>query len=220
MRILFFKEKNWDKKVSEFILKTHIKKLKKINLVLTGGRSAKKIYKFLIPFFLKLKTKINIFLSDERCVDISNSNLNFNIFTNFSEKNKINIFPIIINSSFISCAKKYSKISPSKPDLALLSLATDGHVASIFNREPILKKKKYIFVKKKFNGFKRITLTYHYLKECKKIIIICNNTKRVKALIKYMNKKTYIINNLLNLKKTSILMKEKGYKFFMRNKNI
>ena len=186
-------------------------------MILTGGSSAKKIYKFLLPSFLKSKIKINIFLSDERCLKVDNINLNFHIFKNFVDKKNLNIFPIVDNSSFSNCAKKYSSISPLKPDLAMLSVASDGHIASIFNQEPILKRENYIFVKKKFKNFKRITLTYHYLKKCKKILILCNNMKRVKVLIKYMNKKKHIINNLLNLNTTSILMSKKGHKFFKRN---
>ena len=51
MRIFFFNVQNWDKKASDFIFKTYIKKRKKINLILTGGSSAKKFTSFYYPVF-------------------------------------------------------------------------------------------------------------------------------------------------------------------------
>ena len=54
-----------------------------------------KIYKYLFKI-LKKKNKINIFLSDERCLRTPNPNLNANLFTLINKLSYVNFFPIIL----------------------------------------------------------------------------------------------------------------------------
>ena len=61
---------NWEKQVALELSKCL--KSKKNDIILTGGTSVKKIYKYLFKILKKKKNKINIFLSDERCLRTSN----------------------------------------------------------------------------------------------------------------------------------------------------
>jgi len=58
----------------------YINKNKTNNIVLSGGKSLKNFYVFFLKYLNKKKIKVNIFLSDERCLSLSNKNLNQNLF--------------------------------------------------------------------------------------------------------------------------------------------
>ena len=203
---------NWEKKIALEISK--ILKKKNNDIILTGGRSVIKVYKY---FFQILKTKketTNIFLSDERCLNASHPKLNSKLFKSISKLKNINFFPIVLkNKSFSECAKIYQKKITKKPSLVLLSLGEDGHLASIFFKsKALISNKNVIFENKIFNGFKRITITLKYLIN-KKIYIICRNKKRLKTFLFYMKKKNHILNILTkNNKFLTIFVKEKDFK--------
>mgnify|MGYP001300539823 CR=1 FL=1 len=208
---------NWEKKIALELSKS-IKKNNN-NIILTGGKSVKKIYKHLFELVKVKKKKINIFLTDERCLNISNSNLNANLFKFISKLNYINFFPIILkNTSFERCAKLYEKKVPLNPSFVLLSLAEDGHLASIFfNSKALISKKKVFFEKKIYNGFQRITLTLKYLMR-KKIFIVCKDKKRLKAFFYFKNKKNHILNILVKKNKyLTIFVKKNDFKILLRS---
>ncbi len=112
--------------------------------------------------------------------------------------------------SFSKSAEIYQKEITNKPTFILMSVAEDGHIASIFLKSKALKtNKKVIFIDKKIKNYRRITVTLKYLKK-KKIYLFCKNKKRFNAL-------------LINLKnRDSILSYLKKYnsikKIFYKNK--
>lgn len=176
------------------------------NIVLSGGKSLKNFYKFFFNYLKKRKISPNIFLSDERCVNLKNKNLNQNLFFNLK-----NFKPIILpNKKFERCASLYAKKITKLPNFILLSVGNDGHIASIFENSKALKsKKKMIFLDRKYYGFKRITLTLEYLKD-KKIILFCRNLLRFKTFIKCLKDKNHIINNLYNVNNNvELILKDK-----------
>ena len=100
----------------------------------------------------------------------------------------------------------------------MLSLAEDGHLASIFfNSKALISKKKVFFEKKIYNGFQRITLTLKYLMR-KKIFIVCKDKKRLKAFFYFKNKKNHILNILVKKNKyLTIFVKKNDFKILLRS---
>ena len=78
------KNQNW-KKIFLLLFKSVISKLKKknINIVLTGGNTVKKFYKFWAKNFMSFNKKYNFFLSDERLFVKKKETNIYNIKSNF-----------------------------------------------------------------------------------------------------------------------------------------
>lgn len=167
------------------LLSKKIKK-KKINFLITGGETAKGLYKYWQKNndFLKNKN-INFFLSDERLVPTNKKSSNYNLI-------KKNLFfdKISINYNFLSFfndikkykaqIKKYKNSLPKYFDIGILSSGSDGHIASIFsnNRESIKSNKKIIFSSSSNKPRKRISLSLKYIKKTKFLIIMFEGTKK------------------------------------------
>ena len=128
------------------------------------------------------KEKLDIFLSDERCLKFGNKNLNANIFKNKFNNSLVKFHPIIKKkTSFLSAAKVYNKVLPKNPAIILLSVGDDGHIASIFNKSKAIKSNKNVlFMKKKYKKYQRITATLKYLKNKKNIFLLCKGRKRLR----------------------------------------
>ena len=169
-------------------------KKRRINLIITGGKTAKEVYRILKYFLINTKTKINFYFSDERCVDPANNKSNYLMIKknllNFENKNLVlhRIFGEEQNSQ--KECQRYNKKLPRKIDLLILSLGKDGHIASIFPNHKINVRKKIVKVKKK-GKIDRYTLTPFFIKKIKNIIILVKGAQKGLALKKtLLNKKT------------------------------
>ena len=206
MIIKYFKNRQWKIKTSNLIL-NYLKKLKsqKINIILTGGKSSKKIYNYFFPNLKKINKLFFVYLSDERCVKTNNSNSNYYSMNKkkiYFKCNNMKFIPIIKKKNYKKSAEEYNKKLPSKLDLLMLSVGADGHVASIFDSEKknLSNKKKVVYIKKKFNGFSRITITWQAIKLAKRIIILCKGSQRGSILFTSIMKKKHILNKIRTLK--------------------
>jgi 6-phosphogluconolactonase len=132
---------DWPEKAAALIQEsvTHfLDKTGYCNLMLTGGRSAEKVYAAWreLPSFKKMNG-VRFYFGDERCVPPTDSESNFGMVkkTLFKDgiPSKCKVFPInIIGNNYTKSAKYYESILPERINLILLSLGDDGHIASIF----------------------------------------------------------------------------------------
>jgi len=183
---------------------------KKINMLVTGGQTAKGLYKYWQKnnYFLNKKS-INFFLSDERIVPTNQKYSNYNslkknlFFNNGSIKYKFFTF-FEDKTKMTKQIKKYEKKLPKHFDIAILSSGNDGHVASIFSN-----KKNYLNTRKKITFSysakkprKRVTLSLKFIKKTKIIIIMFKGTKRgeiaAETKINPKNRKFVISNFIKN----------------------
>ena len=215
MIIKYFHDSNWTNDVASFLTK-FVKRNKKKNLrlILTGGNSSKLINKQIIEN-LNTDCRLNIYLSDERCTKFANKeSLNQTFFKRLNLNYKFIFFPILnIKKGFLESAKIYNKLINFTPDLILLSVAKDGHVASIFDLENNTKFKNIILTKIKFNKFKRISISKNYLKKNSKIILLCNSLARLKNFYRFSKKKNHVLNLLSNKKKLLLITKKSLKKY-------
>lgn len=196
-----------------------LKKFKKVNLILSGGKSPLKDYKIL--FNEKLKwDDINLFLLDERLVRLNDKKSNFyninKILKTSNLKNKLEP----INKIYSDKIKinKISKKLKKNTTIAVLGMGTDGHYASIF-----LNSKKYnlltnlrappgIFKVEALGIPKvsRVTMNLSMISLSSKIYLILNNKKKIslykKACIS-LDYKKYSICSLLEASKKIVLIK-------------
>ena len=133
--LIVFKNNEWAENSAKFINNEIISnKNSTIDLILTGGQSANKIYPYLTSYLINAYKNFNIYLSDERCVDEHDINSNYRMLKNFFHKYeclKINKF-YYEDKGIDFSIQNYTKILPQKVNISLLGLGDDGHVASIF----------------------------------------------------------------------------------------
>jgi 6-phosphogluconolactonase len=177
------------KKLSNLIfteIKIKILLRKKINILLTGGRNALKLYFFLNIKIKKLDLRKVIFwLTDERlnCKNKKESNY-FSIkkvlFKKIDEK-KYNFSNILYNLNDLkNSINKYEIFFPKKFDLMIITLGDDGHVASLF---PIAKEESisenFIKAYVKSNKYKqRVSIKKKLFNKINKIFVLCFGRKK------------------------------------------
>jgi 6-phosphogluconolactonase len=178
------KNNTWSKQSSEKIFKyfKNIKK-KKISIILTGGKSAKNLYKNFYKYIDKKNKIINFYLTDER---LNSRDLNSLMIQKFF-LNKFNLlnfkFFKILDNKNLSVKKNimnYSNILPKRPDIIILSVGDDGHIASLFPYSNFLDyalRVKKIFYKKSPIQY-RITITSKVILSSKKIFVLCPTIKK------------------------------------------
>jgi 6-phosphogluconolactonase len=177
------------KKVSNIIFRQIEKKVlskKKINILVTGGRNALKLYFFLNK---KIKTldlrKVFFWLTDERLDYKNKKDSNYFsikriLFKNIYEKN-YNFLNILSNSNDLKDSiNKYEIFFPKKIDLMIITLGDDGHLASLFpkaNEESI--SKNFIKVYVKNNKCKhRVSIKKKIFNKTNKIYALCFGKKK------------------------------------------
>ena len=170
------------KLTSLLIAKIKNKKNKRFSLVLTGGKSPIKLYKYLAKNKNIDWKNIDFFISDERYVNEKSKYSNIRMCKKYL-LNKINIsnnqiYKVLTNKNSIQKSamdyekkiRKYFSKNKICFDLTLLGIGKDGHIASLFKKN-INKKtnKNVIFIKK--NDFKRISLSLKCLNNSKSIFV-------------------------------------------------
>jgi 6-phosphogluconolactonase len=176
--------------IEKIILKKNI-----CNIILTGGSSAEIFYKYWSICLFKKKDKINFYFGDERCVNFTSSNSNYyNVINNlFNNKSKTNFKIHRINTeeqNLNEAVNEYVNLLPSTPDIILLSLGEDCHIASLFpdqNHQNF--DKNMIITSSAFHNFQRISINYPYLDKADQIYCLAIGNKKGMALKKIRDSK-------------------------------
>ena len=162
-------------------------KVNKKPFIISGGNTIRNIFK-------NLDEKINnvICLSDERLIKKNSKSRNDYFFKNLIKKK------LILKKKFISYEKSQvdldslkklnKKINKTKFDLAILSLGSDGHFASIFKKRIENNSYYHIEDSPKFPK-SRITISLKKLKKCNKIIFIASLKNKKKEIDNFYKNK-------------------------------
>jgi len=191
MNLVFAPKDKWEvivsKKIFETINKENINK--KIELMFTGGRTANDLYKYLSKDFIRVKNCLNIYFTDERCVSLNSKENNFhnikkNLYNNIVPQHHTLFRIKADNKNWKNEANRYEKLLPKHLDLLLLSLGTDGHIASIFRggeaMHTLNKKVKPIIAP--IYPKNRITITHNVIKLSKNKILLVKGKEKGKIL--------------------------------------
>lgn len=166
LNISSFEDDYWAIKASKLVaneIKNCCNTKNKCDLILTGGESAKSLYKYLFPLIAEISDKINFYFGDERCISPSSSDSNYNMVLNLLpfNFNQRNIYRIIGDADDLNqeCSR-YSLLLPEKIDILLLSIGNDAHIASIFpNFDPKINSMKTKRSSSPYHKYERITIT-------------------------------------------------------------
>ena len=179
----------------------------KFTVALSGGNTPKRFYKLLAtPEFsnnINWK-KVFIFFSDERYVPHNDAESNFNMASksllNHISIPRKNIFAIPVSSkpakdavSYEAAVKKITGDNKFVFDLVILGMGADGHTASLFPGNQILKENKRlvkeVFLKEK--NIYRISFTLPLITRAKQILLLVNGKEKEPVLKKIStNRKT------------------------------
>jgi 6-phosphogluconolactonase len=204
-----------------YLAKKSIETSGSFSMAISGGNTPKPVFK---EFYDNKKkylidwSKVNLFLTDERCVDKNSSDNNFKVchdewIQNYSE---INSFRINGWGEHRDEALKYElkiksilKKNGEFPqfDLIFMGFGEDGHIASLFPDYNFYKKTNNLvqYVKYKSYPLERITMNLNLLNNAKNRIFGVIGEKKKYILEKtFSSKKKYPLNHLLNSKSNDV----------------
>lgn len=210
-RIIRINNQGWEKVVTNYIFSLILTIKQRYNccsIVLTGGRTATTLYKEMFNYQKissnNLWSEVSIFFTDERCVDSSSELNNYKTIFDSLFKNETpnNCFIHRINTEMINYSdENYNDIFPDSPDILLLTLAEDGHIASIFPGSEIQGEYSRKISKAKSPKFPydRISITPMVIKNSKNILVLANGSDKKAALDRFNNLSCEIENIPISL---------------------
>jgi 6-phosphogluconolactonase len=136
-----FEVTDWSMKAAGLIqnsINNVLAKQGKCSVMLTGGRSAARLYRAWsnLPAFQQM-TGVSFYFGDERCVlpDHAESNYGMAMQTLFPRGVPVGctVFRMEADDTDIEmAAQRYADILPDSIDILLLGVGEDGHIASLF----------------------------------------------------------------------------------------
>ena len=156
------------------------------NFIITGGQTAKSLYKYWDEFKPWPHNKVRYCLSDERTVKTSSELSNYRMIKKILFKNKKNInnlFNIYQKDKMENISYNLDKYLLEGIDLTLLSLGNDGHFASIFPDTGQIYKPGNI-INTFGNETNRYSISSSIIKKSKKIFVLVSGVSKARALKK------------------------------------
>ena len=148
------------------------------SIFISGGKSLD----FFLKYLLKLSIK-KIYLTDERLTKIENKS-NYHSLKKKINKNIIPYYEYFKKNSLSQLVKKI----PNKPDIIVMGIGNDGHIASIFpQKKNINLKKKLIITKINSESFSRLSISMNYILKSKVIFLIISNKKKLDLIFSKKN---------------------------------
>lgn len=179
MEKLEFETFEWADKCAEVIHRGIIFFLERdgyCSVILTGGRSAEKVYNKLSDYLPQYKGVVEFYLGDERCVSETDAESNYgmilnSLFHNHAEKSNAMYKFYDSSSSIQDNLIRYENQLPTNPSIILLGLGDDGHIASLFPKKDYSGIKNKVIAVVAPNGQKRLTITPEYINSAERILI-------------------------------------------------
>lgn len=151
------------------------------HIMLTGGKSAARLYRAWSAMrgFREHLGGMRFYFGDERCVPPSHPESNYRLamdtlFTNDAAENPYIYRMEADGSDSDAAADRYAAILPPSIDVLLLSMADDGHIASLFPYNPALHEfsRLVIPVMGSKPPFQRLTITPKVLQSARKVFVM------------------------------------------------
>jgi len=150
------------------------------SIMLTDGRTTDMLYKFWEDDSSFTHESIHYYFGDERCVPVNHQESIYGMVLQSLFKGIIydqcDIHRITGDAeNIIAEALRYTTILPDSIDILLLSVGTDGHIASLFpNSESLAETEKSVIAINNSPKLpsKRITITQKVIKSAKNIIVM------------------------------------------------
>lgn len=190
MKVINFQTDLWAQKSAELIFNRIIGCIEKYgfcSVFLTGGRSAKLVYRYLSELLPAVDKKVDFFIGDERCVADIHVDSNYGMIYDTLFKNlptgSYNLYKFYFeNLSYSENINNYCHLLPVKPHIILLGLGDDGHVASLFPGNEYLDSFENVIQTTAPNGKLRLTLTLEYINLAEEIFVFAKGEEKKQIL--------------------------------------
>jgi 6-phosphogluconolactonase len=167
--------------------------LGRFDLVLAGGRTPLPIYNQLAAEFghqMRLWTHTHIWWGDERCVSPGNHQ------SNFHAARLGLLMPLAIAEDRVhrirgeaadlrEAAADYAKAFPVSPDVVVLGLGEDGHIASLFPGAAALREEEHRVVVVENcpkPPSRRITITPPVIRSARRVLVVARGAAKAEAV--------------------------------------
>ena len=192
-----------DNQVIEFF-KSLFENHKTYNLILASGNTIENLVKKAFPFHNQCASFFNIFLSDERCVNpnsIHSNSFRFKeIFKNYCSNLKLHL-PSSSHEDWLKISREYGSNYPKEIHLTLLSLADDGHFASIWPGYNLQEDYSFNLIPKELSlgKYTRMSVSLKKINSSKKVILLVFGNKKNLLLKKIFKDKNHPLHRIKKL---------------------
>jgi len=212
MQFLFFQSKNeiYECLIERLNKTSQYSQKESKNIMISAGETIENFFRFCAENKLNKESSLRFWLTDER-LSKNRSHSNLSKLSRIREKLRLN-FSINgqnYNGSFTKMVSEYNKVmSGLKNDisLAILSIAEDGHIASLsspYSRYKRFSDKNVISISSKnFHPAKRLTLTPEFILSIDRVILLASNEKKFLTFFNLLLADQYPLNfdSLVNSK--------------------
>lgn len=164
---------------------------KECNVFLTGGVSAQRLYSYWAKNPPSVLEKVCFFLGDERYVPVTHEGSNARMVKEILIKDNKYAFTFMSTSLATpeAVAQDYEKLIPIKIDIVLLSVGSDGHVASLFPNSTALKEELRLVVATKGPApyEDRISITRSVITQAKSVILFVAGKEKGRVMASVIN---------------------------------
>ena len=187
-----FESTDWPTMAADLIqnsINNVLAKQGKCSVMLTGGRSAARLYKTWcdLPSFQQM-TGLSFYFGDERCVppDHAESNYGLVMRTLFPHgvQTGCSVFRMEAEATDQeAAAQRYADLLPESIDVLLLGVGEDGHIASLFPNSTALQERnrRVVPITGPKPPFERLTITPPVIAQAKSIFVLATGTAKAKV---------------------------------------
>ena len=151
------------------------------SIALAGGSTPKALYELLASDDYRGRfdwDEIEVFFGDERAVPPTHPDSNYRM----AKRALLDLVPVAGDAvhrmeaddpQLDAAADRYARVLPTRLDVVLLGLGTDGHTASLFpGRSALREKERRCVATQAPDGSRRMTLTYPALNAARHIVFL------------------------------------------------
>jgi 6-phosphogluconolactonase len=164
----------------------------RFDLVLSGGGTPRRAYEILAERTRDDRAfwrKTRVFWSDERCVAPDHPDSNY-LMAKRTLLDRVRIPAANVHrlpaekADREATAERYGSIFPEAPDLLLLGMGADGHVASLFPGSPALdeREKRFTVSRAPAEPKERITMTPPVIAGARKVLVLVSGAQKASVL--------------------------------------
>jgi 6-phosphogluconolactonase len=185
---------NWAVVAAQLIqsrIEDTLKRKGECSIMLTGGRSAERLYREWAGMERLAAAKgLRFYFGDERCVPVDQvqSNYGMAIRTLFSKCLAVHaesIYRMEADAVDVNeAARRYDEVLPTSIDVMLLGVGEDGHIASLFPQSPVLHEqhRRVVYVDCPKAPNKRLTITPPVIAHASSIFVLATGQEKAKIL--------------------------------------
>jgi 6-phosphogluconolactonase len=166
----------------------------KCSVMLTGGRSAERLYKAWNgnPAFQQM-TGVRFFFGDERCVppDHAESNFGMAMLSLFQHGVPEGCSVLRMEADAVdrvAAAQRYEDVLPESIDVLLLGVGEDGHIASLFPGSSALHEidRQILFISGPKPPYERLTITPPVIAKARSVFVLARGDAKADVLARLL----------------------------------